>query len=41
MVDVFLDTYSGNNILAGNGWMNKLEKCKNGSTTVSVNLYAD
>ena len=34
-------TYPGNNIQTGTGWVNKLEKCNNGFTTMSVNLDVD
>ena len=33
VVDVLPDKFSNNNIMAGNGWVKKVEKCKNGSTT--------
>ena len=40
VVDDFLDTYPGNNILTGSGWINKVDKCNILSTAMSVNLDA-
>ena len=31
----------GKNIPEGTGWVNKVEKCKNRSTTILVKLYVD
>ena len=36
VVDVLPDTSPGYNILEGTGWTNKVEKCNNGSTTMSL-----
>ena len=38
MVDILPDTYPGNIIHTGTGWVKKVEKCKNGSTTMSMKL---
>ena len=41
MVDVLQDTSPVNNWQTGTGWLNIVEKCNNGSTTVSVKLDVD
>ena len=38
VVDVLPYTSPGNNILVGTGWMKKVDKCNNGSTTMLVEL---
>ena len=40
-VDVLPDASHGNNIMAGTGCLNKVDKCNNESTTMSVQLYVD
>ena len=41
MVDVFPYIYPGNNISVGTGWMKKVDKSNNGSTTMTVKLDFD
>ena len=41
MVDVLPDTYPDNNIPSGTGWVTNVEKCENGSATLSVKLDVD
>ena len=41
MVDVLPDTSPGNTILARTGWVNKVYKFNNVSTTISVKLYVN
>ena len=40
-VDVFPDTFTGNRIPEGTGWVKKVDKCNNGSTKISVKLNVD
>ena len=40
-VDVFPDTFTGNRIPEGTGWVKKVDKCNNGSTKMSVKLDVD
>ena len=41
MVNVLPYTSPGNIISEGTGWVKKVEKCNNGSTTISVKLNVD
>ena len=41
VVDMFPYTYPGNNIPSGTDWVNRVDKCNNGSTTILVKLDID
>ena len=41
VVDVSPDTYPRNIRPARTGWLDKVENCNNGSTSMSVKLYVD
>ena len=41
MLNVLSDKYPGNNIPKVTGWVNKVDKCNYGSTTISVKFDVD